>query len=157
METALATIIVGVGVMGVMQLLAKGTQANSSSADQTIGVNLVRNLREFSLKLGYNDPNTPTNWGLDAGETVNNPAGWNDLNDMDGQTFSPPIDSRAQQLSNLPNWSQSVVVHSVDPDSLGTDSPNGTTPACRVTVTVTRGTTVVATQTWYVFDGTPSP
>ena len=74
METALTTIIVGVGVLAIVELLANGTNTNIQSADLTTGVNLAKNIRELSLKLAFLDPNTPTNWGLDAGESANNPA-----------------------------------------------------------------------------------
>jgi hypothetical protein len=76
---------------------------------------------------------------------------------MDGRNMSPPIDSRGFKIDALSNWTQSIVVHSVDPDSLTTDTGNGTSPACRVTVTVKYGTRVIAQSTWYTFDGSPPP
>jgi prepilin-type N-terminal cleavage/methylation domain-containing protein len=155
METALATIIVGVGVMAIVELLAKGTQANNSSNDMTTAINLVKNVHEFGLKLAFTDPNTPTNWGIDAGENVNDPTTYNDVNDMDGRTFSPPIDARGRPIDSLSGWSQQVVVHSVDPNSLTTDVPNGTAPAVRITVSVVHRGQTVTSSTWYTFDGTP--
>jgi hypothetical protein len=157
METALTTIIVGVGVLSLMELLAKGTTSNIQSSDLTTGVNLAKNIRELSLKLAFLDPATPTNWGLDTGESANNPAGFNDINDLDGMTYSPPIDSRGQTLSMMSGWTQTIVVHSVDHNSLTTDVPNGTDSAVRVTVTVSHQGQIVTTMSWYTLYGVPPP
>src|SRR5258706_12660587 len=98
METALTTIIVGVGVLAGVELLSAGTSSNMKSPDLTTGVNLAKNIRELSLKLAFLDPNPPAVWGRDGSESVNNPAGFNDINDLDGCAFSPPIDSRGQTI-----------------------------------------------------------
>jgi len=155
LETALATIIIGVGVVSIMELLGRGTNSNVESAELTTGVNLVRNIRELALKFSYNDPATPGTWGLDGAESPTDATTWNDVNDMDGRNMRPPIDSRGIRLDGLANWTQSIVVHSVDPNSLTTDTGNGTSPASRITVTVTHGSQVVTQSTWYVFDGSP--
>src|SRR5258707_6135636 len=157
METALATIIVGVGIMGIVELLANGTDTNRQSTDLTTGVNLAKNVRELSLKLAFLDPNTPTVWGLDGGESANNPAGFNDIHDLDGRTYSPPIDSRGQTIWTMDGWSQSIVVHTWYPNSISTDVPNGTDSAVRVTVTVTHQGNFVTNLTWYTFYGAPPP
>jgi hypothetical protein len=88
METALTTIIVGVGVLAIVELLSAGTSSNIESTDLTTGVNLAKNIRELSLKLAFLDPNTPTLWGRDSGESANNPAGFNDINDLDGCNYA---------------------------------------------------------------------
>ncbi len=90
MEAALVTIIVGVGVVAMLQLLAAGTMSNAESAESTIAQNLARNIRELSLGLAFTDPAQPTHWGLETGETI---ATCNDLDDLDGAVISPPIDA----------------------------------------------------------------
>jgi hypothetical protein len=157
METALTTIIVGVGVLSLVELLAKGTSTNIESSELTAGVNLAKNIREMSLKLAFLDPTTPSNWGLDAGESATNPSGFNDINDLDGMTYSPPVDSRGKKIDMMTGWTQSIVVHSVDHNSLTTDVPNGTDSAVRVTVTVSHQGQVVTTMSWYTLYGVPPP
>jgi len=46
-EAALTTVIIGVGVMSMMQLLAAGTASNLGSAELTTGINLAKNIREI--------------------------------------------------------------------------------------------------------------
>jgi hypothetical protein len=154
-DTALATIIVGLGVVSLCDLMAKGTVSNINAAQLTTGANLARNIREMSLELAFQDPNTPSQWGLDSGETAGNPSSWNDINDLDALTISPPIDSQRNTISTLSGWSQSIVVHSVDQNHLSSDVPDGSSPAVRVTVTIAHDGAPVTTLTWFAFNGTP--
>lgn len=155
METGLATIIVGLSVMGVMELLAKGTVSNYDGAEQTTAINLAKNIREMSLTLSFTDLNTPNTWGLDAGKSASTPSTIIDINDLDGLSSSPPLDSRKVPIAGWTDWQQSIVVHTVDPNRLTLDVPNGTTPANRITVTISHHGKALYTMTWYAFDGTP--
>lgn len=148
-EAAMVTCIVGLGCVGMMQLLAAGTVSNASGTELTTAVYLANNIRELSLGLSFADPTTPTHWGLESGETL---ATLDDLDDLNGMTFSPPIDARRQQLANYPNWSQSVTVQSVDPNRLTLNSANGSTPVERLTVTVSHNAKVIYSVSWLATD-----
>lgn len=154
-ETALTVTIVGVAIVAMVQLLAAGTVANVDSSELTTGVTLARDIREFSLKLAFLDPPTPTVWGLDSAESASNPLTYDDINDLAGRTFSPPIDSTGRPLSGFDDWSQTISVVTVAPDRLTSDRPNGSEAANRVTVTISRHNNKVCDLTWYVLDGTP--
>jgi prepilin-type N-terminal cleavage/methylation domain-containing protein len=154
-ETALTVTIVGVAIVSLVQLLAAGTVANVDSAELTTGVTLARNVREFSLRLAFMDPTTPSTWGLDAGESAADPTTFDDSNDLAGRTFSPPIDSAGKKLTGFDDWSQVTSVVTVDPSRLTTAVPNGTTPANRITVTVYHHQHKVCDLTWYTFYATP--
>lgn len=90
METALATVIVGVGTLGTFSLIAACINQTRASADLTVGMNLAANVRELSLSLAFKEPSASTEWGLNSGESATNPAGWDDINDLDGLEISPP-------------------------------------------------------------------
>ncbi len=107
-EAAITTVIIGVGCVSMLELLGAGTLANNAGAELTTAMNLAGNVRECMTGVAYTDPVNPTHWGAEAGETT---ATYNDLDDFDGKTFSPPLDARRQSLgSNFDNWSQSVTV-----------------------------------------------
>jgi hypothetical protein len=59
--------------------------------------------------------------------------------------------------ATMPGWTQSITVHTVDPNSITTDVPNGTDSAVRVTVTISHQGNLVTTMTWYTFYGAPPP
>src|SRR5262249_31563332 len=69
-EGALVTSIISFGVVAMLQLLAAGTVSNGEGAEMTTAINLARNIREMMLGLSVADPQTPTHWGVEAGETL---------------------------------------------------------------------------------------
>lgn len=148
-EAALMTVIIGVGVVAMLQLLATGTVSNLEGNDSTTGLNLARNIRELCLSLSFADPSTPTHWGHESGEAL---ASYDDIDDLDGKTFSPPIDARRQSIASMDTWAQIIEVQSVDPDRLTAAVPKGSSPAARITVTVTNRGQVVTSMSWLAFD-----
>ena len=152
-EAAMTTCIIGFGVVGMVQLLAAGTVSNSEGTELTTAVNLANNIREISLGLNYNDPEQPTVWSTKEG--TGNPntdvTSYDDVFDLDGATFSPPLDVRRRPISNYTNWAQQVTVDTVDPNQIASVRPkNATWPTARVTVTITRNGTPVHTASWLV-------
>ena len=85
------------------------------------------------------------------GETL---ATYNDLDDFDGSTFSPPIDARRQALANYTGWSQSISVQKVDVNRVATVVPSATvSPTLRFTVTVQRYGNTIYTESWMISQG----
>src|SRR4051812_30000525 len=68
-EAAIVTVIVGVGIVGMLQLLAAGTMANSDSTELTTAMNLAANMHEMSLSVPYKNIMT-----------------------LDARSFTPPVD-----------------------------------------------------------------
>jgi hypothetical protein len=160
METALATVIVGVGCVSMLALLGAGTQANSDGTELTTGMNLASNIREGLTGVYFTDPTTPTHWGVENDEATL--AAYDDLDDFDGKSFSPPIDARRNSLgADYSTWTQSVKVESVRPDNLSVTMAHLTLapelrPTSRVTVTVFHNNRPVFTQSWIVGYSDPS-
>ena len=150
-EAALVTSIIGFGVMSMLTLLASGTAANNQATELTMGLNLAKNIREMSLGLQFADPTTPAHWGPETGETL---ATYDDVDDLDGRTFSPPIDARRQTLSNYSGWAQQVTVETVDPALLTGAVPKGSAPGNRVIVNVTHNGKNICSMSWMTFDTT---
>jgi type II secretory pathway pseudopilin PulG len=159
-EAALATIIIGVGVVSMLQLLAAGTVANGEGTETTTAMNLAKNIREMATGLQFGDPslahkwdpNNPPAFGMESGETL---ANCDDLDDLNGQVFCPPIDARRTSLNATlyGAWEQRVSVCSVDPDHLTNDKVgNGRTPAIRATVSVYHHDRYVCSLSWLAFD-----
>jgi prepilin-type N-terminal cleavage/methylation domain-containing protein len=129
-EASLTTVIVGVGFVAMLQLFAAGTAANVRGTINTTGINLAKNVREMSLKMKFAE--LPT---------------------LNGKTYSPAVDSRGIAISDFDNWSQSVVVHPVDPDKLTLDITDADPDAVRVTVTVLHNGTKVCDLSWFSLKG----
>jgi prepilin-type N-terminal cleavage/methylation domain-containing protein len=140
-ETAITTVIVGLGTVAMMALLAAGTASNQDTAALTTAVDLASNIHELCDQLPY-----PTvTWGLPGGQSVAGNSAFfstGNVSWLDQQTFNPPIDATANSISNLSGWEQEVSVSnvSVGPSSLTTLTPNSTTnPVSCVTVSILHG------------------
>jgi type II secretory pathway pseudopilin PulG len=147
-EAAMVTVIIGVGVVAMLQLLAAGSMSNAASTELTTAINLSNNIREMTQTLYFRDPDYPYNWGPEPGETM---ATFNDIDDFDGRVFSPPIDARRQPLTEFTGWSQRIMVRTVDPNRLARVMPNDPEePFKRVIVIVQRNGRTVSQSTWIV-------
>lgn len=149
-EAALVTVIIGVGVMAMLQLLAAGTVQNGAGAKMTTALALAGNVRELTLDLSFSDPSQTPAWGPETGETTL--ASYDDLDDLDGRSFNPPIDARRQTIADQAEWTQVVSVQCVDPDLITTVVPDGSSPMARVTVTVLCDGQEVCSSSWLAVD-----
>lgn len=140
-ETALATIIIGVGVVAVVEAQVAFSQANQWSSHSATATMLANEIRQLTVNMPRHDPitglyinsGTLVGWGREANETS-----VDDLDDIDDfsstsfgstGTFSGPIDatgnvipeinSVGQVVTNagtavaLEGWTQTVVVEKV--------------------------------------------
>ena len=142
----MVTVIIGIGVVGMLELLAAGTMSNTKGTELTTAINLANNVREISLGLQFFDPEQPTVWNTKEA----NVGLYDDVKDLDGCIFSPPLDVRRQPITAYVNWKQKVDVRTVDPNNvktaLGTRDPREVT--ARVTVTIEHAGADVYTMSW---------
>jgi Tfp pilus assembly protein PilV len=124
----LTMVIIGIGVVSMLQLLAAGTTCNIEAAQSTVAVNLARNVRELTLKLPYAD-----------------------VRAMNGQTYDTPVDSRGEQIDGFAGWTQRIVVQPVSFDRLTTNTVEADPEAVRVTVEVAYNGQPVGEVHWYRF------
>jgi hypothetical protein len=153
METGLALVIVGTGVLASMQLFTACVAESGTAANATVARLLAENVRETMANLPVVDPvSGAARWGPEDGEAL---ASYNDLDDFDGKVdpvtgkykgeeFSPPIDAMREKIPALSQYKQLVTVMPVNPnDPAGNANesaptlPKGTyTGAVRVRVRV---------------------
>lgn len=137
LETALATVIVGVGVVGTMSLLAACTAQNRGGARTTTAIFLAQSTQEMLADLPFNDP-SGAGFGREEGGGI---LTWNDIDDFHGWDSSAnggvPLDARRQPLTGLDNYTQVVSVTEVSPANLALALPGA--DCKRVTVRVLYG------------------
>lgn len=117
-ETALATVIISVGVLALLEAQATFTRSNDWSTESARGVYLATELRERLRRLPRHDPQTGlwvegagasatlTGWGPEEGtdRTVGSYKYYDDLDDYDGLTFGTggdydgPIDAAGRVI-----------------------------------------------------------
>ena len=169
-EAAMVTVIIGLGVVGMLELLAAGTVSNSEGTELTTAINLANNVREMSLGLAYYDPQSdpastdPTKqpvWNSKEATVLL----YDNIHDLDGnvdtwnqqaadpadgyQKFQPPLDVGKKPINEYGNWAQWVKVETVDPNNVTMvllQDPK--CPTARVTVKVLRNGNVVYKMSW---------
>lgn len=130
-EASLATMVIGVAFVAVLQLIASGTVTNAQATSLTTGMNLARGMNEYLLQQKFID-----------------------LKKFDGVTYKPAKDSRGTDLKEFDTWTQTIAVRTVDPSDL-TKNATGTPQAVQIIVTVSHDDQKVCDLSWYVFDATP--
>jgi prepilin-type N-terminal cleavage/methylation domain-containing protein len=131
-EVALTTVIVGTGILAGVQLLAACSQQNRAAAQATTAMLLANNVQEAIAHLPFSDPSGSTTFGLEeAGQPMTL---WDDVDDFNGRTFSPPIDAALQPIPDLAKFSQQITVQRCDPQRLTLNAAGA--DAARVTVRV---------------------
>lgn len=128
LETAFATMIVGVAMVALLQLLAAGTVSNNEATDRTTAAALVANVHEATLTMNYAA-----------------------VRALDNKDYSPPIDARSKPIAELgTSWKQHVSVQYVDPNHVSALSGTASQPTSRVTVTIYRNNAAIYTGAWVV-------
>jgi Tfp pilus assembly protein PilV len=147
-ETAITTVIIGVGTVAMMALLAAGTNSNQQTATLTTAIDLADDIHELCDQTSY--PSSGTSWGMPVGQTIANIFSSGNTSWLNQQTFSPPIDATANAINGMGSWSQSVTVNNVSPTNLTTTlSPNAATnPMSLVTVTISHDGQQIYQNSW---------
>lgn len=125
-EAAIVIVVIGMSIMGVLQLLAAGTMANGDSAEMTTSLGLASSIHEMSLGVAYDD-----------------------IMSLDNDTYTPPVDARGVAISTLSNWNQSIDVKYVNPANLKFAVPDTQEePTARITVTISHNGRYVYSTNW---------
>jgi type II secretory pathway pseudopilin PulG len=133
-EAALTTVIVGLGVLATMSLFAACSQENMSASEMTTAMELATNIQEAMANMAFADPiKGTTNFGPETGETLSS---YNDVDDFDGKTINPPIDSLRNSIPTMSQYSQVIAVDPVDPNQMSVTLPKTITNRTAVRVTV---------------------
>jgi prepilin-type N-terminal cleavage/methylation domain-containing protein len=144
-ETALATVIVGTGVLAIVSAHQAFFKQNEWSTHASTGQRLGNEIRELTLHLPKNDPVTGTSyWGPEPTEFE--VEDFDDLDDFDGDdgegiVFSTalgngPISALGYPLTGMEGWSQRVFVENIDPYNLTDVVEDGASTMVRMRVVV---------------------
>jgi|SaaInl7_200m_RNA_FD_contig_61_1137732_length_1792_multi_6_in_0_out_0_2 prepilin-type N-terminal cleavage/methylation domain-containing protein len=147
-EVMVAVVIVGVGIAASMHGIATNTIVTAEGRNVLFTGGLADNVKQFCQTLSFADPQGGTVYGPDAGET--GIGDYDDVDDLDGATFSPPIGGDGSTLSSpsYAIWSQAVTVVGLDSGTYNVLVPPGDTPFKRITVEVFKGTRSLGTYEW---------
>lgn len=141
LEALIATIVVGTAIAAGLLLLGAGTRTDAAALERLTGKSVAQELRDLLETKTTEDAEDPV-YGPEPGE--GSVAQYDDLDDFNGQVFSPPINSRLEVMTDLVGWSQEVLVESVDPVDPSVVVAPLSTDLVRIRIVVRLGDTEVA-------------
>lgn len=145
-EVLIAILLVGLAIVSLVTVNGAFTKANGFGAELSTAEFLIEQMRELTTMLPVVDPqNGTTTFGPEAAETL---ATYDDLDDFDGLTFSPPIDADRNALNDLAAFSQQVTVQNVSASNFEQVVSDHGSPFVRVTVTVSMGGREISSTMW---------
>ena len=144
-EALVATIIVGLAIVALVMANGVFTQANAAAVNLSTAQFLVEQIRELTAVLPVVDPTTEdATFGAEEGSLVS----YDDLDDFDGVSYSPPINASRAAMSDLSSFTQQITVENVNSSNFNQTVADHSSPFVKVTVTVSQNSNELASATW---------
>jgi type II secretory pathway pseudopilin PulG len=114
-KAVISTVIVAVMFAAALNTVGASriTQYKASLAGQ--GRMFAESLMSEILQQGYREPGTTYVFGRESGELETSRAAYDDVDDYQGWSESPPVAKDGTALPNSANWRRTVTVEWVDP------------------------------------------
>ena len=148
---SLAEAVISIAIIGVMLVAALNTVGASQTtqkkmSDRSRGVLLAQDLMSEILQQHYEDPGLSAgSFGL-AGAKIGDGSRtlWDDVDDYDGWSASPPQEKDGTEITGFDGWRRSVAVEWVDQLDVAAERGSDT-GVKRITVSVTLDDAPLAT------------
>ena len=144
----IATLLVGMAIAALAVANGSFTIANGAGADLSTAEFLVEQIRELTagLPVADEDVTTWTTLGPEAGEP--NLVDYDDVDDFNGSSFSPPINAGKAVLTDFTAFRQRVTVQFLDPTNFNVVLTSGSSDFVLVTVRVSMSGRQVSSASW---------
>jgi len=148
-EVLIAILLIGMAVVSLVAANGAFTKANGAGTDLSTAEFLIEQIRELTMLLPVVDPETPESgvdvFGPEPDETL---VTYDDLNDFDGLTFSPPIDVDRNVLGNFTAFHQVVTVENVNASNFEQIVADHASSFVRVSVSVFLNSKEISSTSW---------
>ena len=119
-EAVVAMVIVGLTLVAALNTTGASRLAQRQMGDRARGKLLAQGLMPDILRQDYADPDGHAVFGSEADESSASRADFDDVDDYNGWSASPPQYKDGTKLPELTGWKRSVAVTYVSPDNLDT-------------------------------------
>jgi hypothetical protein len=141
-EAALSMVVISFLLVTALSGVAASRKGQRWNSDALRGQSLGLDLMSEILDKAYRDQNETYIWGPEPTETTGRPS-WDDTDDYDGYSDSPPKDRAGAVIPGLTGWRRDVVVERLNPADIKQTS-GSLTGVKRITVKVTYNGTAKA-------------
>ena len=110
-EVLLAVIILGMGITASIHTIMSGTTMSMDSDKMTTANFLASEVGEWTRTLPFSDQD-PSDWLNPPGPDSEGPYGpyVDDVDDLLGATFSPPLNAAGVPIKGMDGWSQKILM-----------------------------------------------
>ncbi len=141
----MAIVLVGIAIASLVAANSSFTRATGAGTDLSTAEFLIEQIRELTTLLAVVDPDTGDGFfGPEEAALAN----YDDLDDFDGASFSPPISSNRVPLSNFAGFSQQITVENVSASDFEQVAPDHGSSFVRVTVRVLLNSKEISSASW---------
>ncbi len=145
-EVLIAMLLVGLAIASLIVASGSFTKANAAGTDLSTAEFLIEQIRELTTLLPVIDPQTgDSTFGPEAGETL---VDYDDLDDFDGASFSPPINANRQTLDDFAAFSQQITVENVSDSNFVQVVGDHSSDFVRVTVQTFLNSKEISSTSW---------
>ena len=132
-EAAISIVLVGLLLVAALNTLGATAISKRIIEHQAQGHLLAADLMAEILTQAYEEPVDTVNFGRESGESGGDRVDWDDVDDYEGWSATPPESKDEVELDGYDQWTRSVEVAFVNPTSL--NDLVGNTGVKRITVT----------------------
>lgn len=145
-EAAVASLVTGILLVAAMRATSSAVRLRATASNRITAQKLADGLMNDILALPYQEPSGGTvAFGIETGESSTSKAAWDDVDDFNGWSESPPQDRTGSAISELSGWKRAVKVERVAVSDAATVS-SSETGLKRITVTVTKNSVLYCTR-----------
>ena len=144
-EALFAILLVGLAIASLLGANTAFTWTNAAGTDLSTAEFLLEQIKELTTTLPVIDPETATDT---AGPEEASLAGYDDLDDFDGASFSPPISADSATLSDFAAFTQQVTVENVSSSNFALTAAPHSSSFVRVTVNVLKNSKEICSASW---------
>lgn len=135
-EVVVSTLLIGFLTVASLKAVGAVYRTRNAADGSHDGMQLARDLMTEILSVRYEEPDETPLFGLESGEVAGNRSSYDDLDDYDNWSSSPPEDKSNAALSGYSGWTRTISV-----DLVVRNTPEVTTATDeglkRILVTVT--------------------
>jgi len=144
-EALIATALVGIAIVSLVAACSTFSKVNGAGRDMSTAEFLIEQIRELTVSLPVTDPQTGTDT---FGPEEAGVADYDDIDDFDGATFSPPINAGRVSLSAFSAFSQQVTVQNVSAGNFDQVVADHGSSFVKVTVEVSMNSEALGSVSW---------
>jgi prepilin-type N-terminal cleavage/methylation domain-containing protein len=145
-EVLIAILLVGLAIASLVGANSAFTQSNGAGTDLSTAEFLLEQIREMTALLPVVDPLSGTStFGPETGETL---ATYDDLDDFDNTTYSPPINTERNPLNDFAAYSQQITVENVNASDFEQIVGDHSSNFVRITVRISMNSTEISSASW---------